>query len=106
MRPQETFFLHTLARLMFASFKQASRAIACRNIFREELVLFFVKGVSPGWWDKEVLKITYKIVSGFIEFSFEVKDTQENCVNRALFALNDRILLKKPQKFYSILAKR
>ena len=55
MRPQETFFSHTLARLMFASFKQASMAIACKNIFREELVLFFEKGVSPGWWDKEVL---------------------------------------------------
>ena len=60
------------------------------------------KGISPGWWDKEVHKITYKIVSELIEFSSEVKDTQENCVKRALFALDDRILLKKETKVFNI----
>ena len=62
------------------------------------------KGVSPEWWDKEIYKITYKIASELIEFSSEVKDTQENSLKRALFALNDRILLSKKQK-YSILKK-
>ena len=80
---------------MFESFKQASMAIVCKDICREELVLLLEKVISPGWWDKEVHKTTYKIVSELIEFSSEVKDTQENCVKRALFALDDRILLKK-----------
>ena len=83
---------------MFESFKQASMAIVWKDIFREELVLLLEKGVSPGWWDKEVYKITYKIVSELIEFSSDVEDTQENCVKRALFALDNRILLKKRNK--------
>ena len=88
---------------MFESFKQASiMAIVCKDIWREELVLVLEKGISPGWWDKEVHKITYKIVSELIEFSSEVKDTQENCVKRALFALDDRILLKKETKIFNI----
>ena len=48
-----------------------------KDICREELVLLLEKGVSPGWWDKVVYKITYKIVSEFIEFLSEVEDTQE-----------------------------
>ena len=60
------------------------------------------KGISPGWWDKEAHKVTYKIVSELVEFSSEVKDTQENCVKRALFALDDRILLKKETKIFNI----
>ena len=79
--------------------------IVCKDICREELVLLLEKGISPGWWDKEVHKITYKIVSELIEFSSEVKDTQENCVKRALFALDDRILLKKRNRNIQYLKK-
>ena len=60
---------------MFESFKQATMAIICKDICREELVLLREKGISPGWCDKEIHKITYKIVSEPIEFSSEVKDT-------------------------------
>ena len=84
-----------LPRLVFESFKQASMAIVCKDICREELVLLLEKGISLGWWDKEVHKITYKIVSELIEYSSEVKYYQESCVKRALFALDDRIFLKK-----------
>ena len=87
---------------MFESFKQATMVIVCKDICSEELVSLLEKGISPGWWDKEVHKITYKIVSELIEFSSEVKDTQENCVKRALFALDDRILLKKETKIFNI----
>ena len=73
-----------------------------RYICREELVLLLEKGFSPGWWDKKVHKITYKIVSELTEFPSEVKDTQENCAKRALFALDDRILLKKETKIFNI----
>ena len=66
------------------------------------MVLLIEKGISPGWWDKEVHKITYKIVLELIEFSSEVNDTHENCVKRALFALDDRILLKKETKIFHI----
>ena len=66
------------------------------------MVLLLEKGVSPEWWDKEVHKITYKIVSELIEFSSEVKGTQKNCFKRAIFALDDRILLKKETKIFSI----
>ena len=79
-------------------------ATVCKGICGEELDLLHDKGVSPEWWDKEIYKITYKIASELIEFSSEVKDTQENSLKRALFALNDRILLSKKQK-YSILKK-
>ena len=65
------------------------------------MVLLIEKGISPGWWDKEVHKITYKIVLELIEFSSEVNDTNENCVKRALFALDDRILLKKETKIFN-----
>ena len=54
------FFSHTLTRLMLESFKQASMAIVCKYVCREELVLLLEKDVSPGWWNKEVHKITYK----------------------------------------------
>ena len=91
-----------LPRLMFESFKQATMVIVCKDICREELVSLLEKGISLGWWDKEVHKITYKIVSELTEFSSEVKDTQENCVKRALFALDDRILLKKETKIFNI----
>ena len=88
---------------MFESFKQASiMAIVCKDMCREELVLVLEKGPSPGWWDKEVHEITYKIVSELIEFSSEVKDTQESCVKRDFFALGDRILLKKETKIFNI----
>ena len=87
---------------MFESFKQASiMAIVCKDIWREELALVLEKGISLGWWDKEVQKITYKIVSELIEFSSEIKETKENCVKRALFALDDRILLKKETKIFN-----
>ena len=92
------FLSHTLTRLMFESFKQARMVIVCKYIFREELVLLLEKSVSLGWLGKEVHKITYKIVSELIEFSSEVKVTQENCVQRALCALDERILLKKKHK--------
>ena len=59
---------------MFESFKQASMAIACKDICSEEFVLLLEKGVSPWWWDKEVHKITYQTVSELAEFSSEVKD--------------------------------
>ena len=73
-------------------------AIKSKDICREELVLLLENGVSPGWQDNEV----HKIVSELIEFSSEVKDTEENCVERALFALDDRILLKKETKIFNI----
>ena len=60
---------------MFESFKQATMAIVCKYIYREELVLLLEKGISPGWCDKEIHKITDKIVSEPIEFSSEAKDT-------------------------------
>ena len=69
--------------------------IEYKDICREGLVLLLEKGISPGRWDKEFHEITYKIVSELIEYSPDVKDTQENCVKRALCALDDRILLKK-----------
>ena len=91
-----------LLRLMFESFKQASMAIVSKDICRKKLVLFLEKDISPGWWDKEVDKITCKIVSELIKFSFEVKDTQKIYVKRTLFALDDRILLKKETKIFNI----
>ena len=60
---------------MFESFKQATMVTVYKDICREELVLLLEKGISPGWCDKEIHKITYKIVSEPIEFSSEVKDT-------------------------------
>ena len=66
------------------------------------MVLFLEKDISPGWWDKKVHKITYTIVSGLIKFSSEVKYTLENCVKRALLALDDRILLKKESEIFNI----
>ena len=78
---------------MFESFKQGNMAIVYKDICSEEFVLFLEIGISAGWWDKEVHKIIYKIVSELIEYSPEVKDTKENCVKRALFALDDMILL-------------
>ena len=87
---------------MFESFKQASMAIVLKDICREELILLLEKGISPGRWDKKVHKITYKIVSELTDFSSEVKDTRENYLKRALFALDDRILLKKETKIFNI----
>ena len=66
------------------------------------MVLLLEKGISPGWWDMEVHRITYKNVSELIEYLSEVKDTQKNCVKRALFALDERILLKKETKIFNI----
>ena len=76
--------------------------IVCQDICREKLVLLLENGISPGWWDKEVHKLTYKIALELIEFSSEIKDTHENCLKRALFALDDRILLKKETKIFNI----
>ena len=87
---------------MFESFKQAIMAVACKDICREKLVLLLEKGVPPRWWDKEAHKITYKIVSELIEFSCEARDTQENCVKIALFALDDRLLLKNVTNIFNI----
>ena len=70
--------------------------IVCKDICREELVLLLENGASPGWWDKEVHKITNKIVLELIDF------TLENCVKGALLAMDDRILLKKETKIFSI----
>ena len=60
------------------------------------------EGSFSRWY--KVHKITYKIVLELIEFSSEVKDSQdqENCVKRALFALGDRILLMKKTKIFNI----
>ena len=66
------------------------------------MVLLLEKGISPGWWDMEVHRITYKNVSELIEYLSEVKDTQKNCVKRALCALDERILLKKETKIFNI----
>ena len=70
--------------------------IVCKDICREALVLLLENGASPGWWDKEVHKITNKIVLELIDF------TLENCVKGALLAMDDRILLKKETKIFSI----
>ena len=66
------------------------------------MVLLLEKGISPGWWDMKVHRITYKNVSELVEYLSEVKDTQKNCVKRALFALDERILLKKETKIFNI----
>ena len=87
---------------MFESFKQASMVSVCKDISREELVLLHEKIVSPRWWDKEAHEITYKIVSEPTGFLFEDKDTQANCVKKVLFALDERILLKKETKIFNI----
>ena len=60
-------------------------ASASKNYSKEELILLLEKGTVPGWWDKEVDKISFKIVSELIMFSSEVEDTQKSCVRRALF---------------------
>ena len=59
--------------LTFESFKQASMAIVWKDICRKKLVISLEKDISPGWWDKEVDKITYKIDSELIKFSSEFK---------------------------------
>ena len=87
---------------MFESFNQASMATVCKDVYREELVLLLKKGISPKWWDKEVHKIIYEIVLELTEFSSEDKDTLEICVKRTLFALDDRIFLKKERKMFNI----
>ena len=60
-------------------------ASASKNYSKEELILLLEKGTVPGWWDTEVDKISFKIVSELIMFSSEVEDTQKSCVRRALF---------------------
>ena len=67
-------------------------ASTSKNFSMEELILLLEKGTAPGWWDEEVHKISFKIVSE-IMFSSEVEDTQENCVRRALFGLDAMIIL-------------
>ena len=63
-------------------------ASASKNFSKEELILLLEKGTAPGWWDKKVHKIS----------SSEVEDTQENCVRRALFGLDDNIVLRAETK--------
>ena len=57
---------------------------------------------APGWWDKEVHKISFKIVSELIVFSSEVEDTQKNYVRRALFGLDDKIMLSEKTKIFDL----
>ena len=54
-------------------------ASASKNFSKEDIILLLEKETAPGWWDKEVHKISFKIVSELIMFSSEVEDTQENC---------------------------
>ena len=77
-------------------------ANATKNFNKEELILLLEKGTATGWWDKEIHKISFKIVSELIMFSSEVEDTQENCVRRALFGLDDNIVLRAETKIFSI----
>ena len=77
-------------------------ANATKNFSKEELILLLEKGTATGWWDKEVHKISFKIVSELIMFSSEVEDTQENCVRRALFGLDDNIVLRAETKIFNI----
>ena len=77
-------------------------ASASNNFSKEELILLLEKGTAPGWWDKEVHKISFKIVSELIMFSSDVKDTQENCVRRALFGLDDNIVLRAETKIFNV----
>ena len=73
-----------------------------KNFSKEELILLLEKGTATGCWDKEVHKISLKIVSELIMFSSEVEDTQENCVRRALFGLDDNIVLRAETKIFNI----
>ena len=43
-----------------------------KNFNKGELILLLEKGTAPEWWDKEVHKISFKIVSELIMFSSEV----------------------------------
>ena len=45
---------------------------ASKNFSKEELNLLLEKGTAPGWWDKEVHKISFKIVSELIMFSSKI----------------------------------
>ena len=76
-------------------------ASTSKNFSMEELILLLEKGTAPGWWDEEVHKISFKIASE-IMFSSEVEDTQENCVRRALFGLDDNIVLRAETKIFNI----
>ena len=76
-------------------------ASASKNFSKEDIILL-LEETAPGWWDKEVHKISFKIVSELIMFSSEVEDTQENCVRRALFGLDDNIVLRAETKIFNI----
>ena len=69
---------------------------------RKKLILLLEKRTAPEWWDKEVHKISFKIVSELIMFSSDVEDTQENCVRRALFDLDNNIVLRAETKIFNI----
>ena len=43
-----------------------------KNFNKGEVILLLEKGTAPEWWDKEVRKISFKIVSELIMFSSEV----------------------------------
>ena len=75
---------------------------ASKNFSKEELIFLLEKGTAPGWWDKEVHKISFKIVSELITVFSEVEDIQENCVRRALFGLDDNIVLRAETKIFNI----
>ena len=45
---------------------------ASKNFSKEELNLLLEKGTAPGWWNKEVHKISFKIVSELIMFSSKI----------------------------------
>ena len=77
-------------------------ASASKNFSKEKLILLLEKRTAPEWWDKEVHKISFKIVSELIMFSSAVEDIQENCVRRALFGLDNNIVLRAETKIFNI----
>ena len=81
-------------------------ASASKNFSKERLILLLEKGTDPRWWDKEVHKISFKIVSELITVFSEVEDIQENCVRRALFGLDDNIVLRAEPKIFNIKKKK
>ena len=81
-------------------------ASASKNFSKEGIILLLEKGTDPRWWDKEVHNISFKIVSELITVFSEVEDIQENCVSRALFGLDDNIVLRAEPKIFNIKKKK
>ena len=88
--------------MLFLRKKDLIIASASENFIKEELILLLEKGTASGWCDKEVHKISFKIVSELIMFSSEVEDIQKNCVRRALFGLDNNIVLRAEAKIFNI----